>query len=104
MRRSALVTLTLVPALAASAVARADAPTIPEAALPADAPVVDQTFAPPGMSEQVLMPPGMTPPIDCDGDMEADSRPECQAQTGFYRWNGVIVRGGFGQYFWTNGG
>jgi hypothetical protein len=106
MRRSVLVTLTLVPALAASAVARADAPTIPEAMLPADGQptTVDQTFAPPGMAEQVLMPPGMTPPIDCDGDMESDRRPECQPQEGFYRWNGVIVRGGFGHYFWTGGG
>ncbi|HEY1547093.1 MAG TPA: hypothetical protein VGG28_04710 [Kofleriaceae bacterium] len=106
MRRSVLVTLTLVPALAASAVARADAPTVPEAALPFDPQptTVNQTFAPPGMSEQVLMPPGMTPPIDCDEDNDADLRPECQPQEGFYRWNGVIVRGGFGHYFWVGGG
>jgi hypothetical protein len=112
MRRSTLVTLTLVPALAASAVARADtpppaSPTVPANMLPPDitsAPPFDQTFAPPGMTEQVLMPPGMTPPVDCDSDMDSDERPECQPQEGFYWWNGAIVRGGFGQYFWVSGG
>ncbi len=61
----------------------------------------DEQFAPPGMSEQVLMPPGMTPPVDCDDD---DDRPECQPSYGYYYADGGVIRGGFGRYFWVSGG
>lgn len=104
MRRSRTVQLTLLPMLAAAAaVAHADPPTVPENLLPPDAPMLG--FAPPGMTEQVLMPPGMTPPVDCDDDDGAwNTRPECQPATGYYLWDGRVIRGGFGRYFWTAGG
>lgn len=108
MRRSTVVTLTLLPVLASAAVARADTPPpappfVPSSLLPPDpAPMFDQSFAPPGMAEQVLMPPGMTPPVDCDDD---DDRPECQPMYGYYyAEDGGVIRGGFGRYFWVSGG
>jgi hypothetical protein len=53
----------------------------------------------------VLMPPGMTPPIDCDNDPGAGARAECQPADGYYvNELGGIIRGGFGRYFWISGG
>ena len=92
---------------AAAAVAHADPPTVPESALPPDAPPaveLDQQLAPPGMTEPVLMPPGMTPPVDCDDDDGWDVRPECRPVQGYYWRGGRVIRGGFGHYFWTAGG
>ena len=98
MRRSTVVQLTLLPMLAVAAVAAADT-------------------GPPGMTEPVLSPPGMTPTVDecqldpdnlrCDpsyfetdvADCIADpDDPACQVGVG------SVVRGGFGGYFWTAGG
>ncbi|HEY3805027.1 MAG TPA: hypothetical protein VGL61_20595 [Kofleriaceae bacterium] len=108
MRRSTVVTLTILPVLAAAAVARADPPpppVVPPSALPPDAPFGDdQTLRPPGMTEQVLMPPGMTPPLDCEDDPNWDVRPECQPSYGYYIFDGRVIRGGFGHYFWVAGG
>ena len=101
MRRSTAVTLTLLPVLATAAIARADdppppPPTVPEAMLAPDA------WAP---QDQTFMPPGMTPPVDCeDDDSSWNTRPECQPVTGYYLWDGRVIRGGFGHYFWTAGG
>ena len=106
---STVVTLTLLPVLASAAIARADtpvaSPTVPSSALPPDqAPTFDQRFMPPSMTEQVLMPPGMTPPVDCD-DPELETRPECQPSYGYYYTeSGGVIRGGFGHYFWVSGG
>lgn len=111
MRRSTVVTLTILPVLAAAAVARADnpppaPPTVPASLLPPDAWSGQESgLQPPGMTEQVLMPPGMTPPIDCEDDDENwDTRPECQPATGYYVFDGRVIRGGFGHYFWVAGG
>src|SRR5262249_17705513 len=57
----------------------------------------DTALAPPGMAEPVVMPPGLTPPIDCEDDPDWDQRPECTV-------SGGVVRGGFGHYFWIGGG
>jgi len=99
MRKSAAVKLTLVPLLAASAMAYAD---ITEAPPP--------MVAPPGMTEPVLSPPGMTPPIDqlaCDDDPNWELRADC-AEADLEGGNAVfetdVVRGGYGSYFWTGGG
>lgn len=89
MRKSAAVKLTLLPLLAASALAYAQAP---------------------GDTAPVLSPPGMTVPIDemtCQEDPNADLRDDC-TQTeidGETVWVDVdVVRGGYGGYFWTGGG
>ena len=117
VRRSTVVTLTLLPMLASAAVARADdrptaAPANPPTAAPASSPTFplppdaepDQLM-PPGMMQQVLMPPGMTPPADCENDPDWTSRPECQPQDAFYySEDGGVIRGGFGSYFWVGGG
>jgi hypothetical protein len=114
MRRSRIVKLTILPVLAAAAVAHADdpppaPPTVPPSLLPADAWSGQEAgLQPPGMTEQVLMPPGMTPPIYCqDADEEDavwDTRPECQPSYGYYVFDGRVIRGGFGHYFWASGG
>ncbi|HEY1812554.1 MAG TPA: hypothetical protein VGG74_09435 [Kofleriaceae bacterium] len=110
MRRSTVVTLTILPVLAAAAVARADnpppaPPVVPSSALPPDAwSGQEPSLQPPGMTEQVLMPPGMTPPIDCEDDPNWDERPECQPSYGYYVFDGRVIRGGFGHYFWVAGG
>jgi len=69
-----------------------------------------QTLSPPGMTEGqpmditegVLTPPGLTPPVDCADDPNADDRDECQ-EVGV-TINGGVIRGGFGHYFWVSGG
>ena len=85
MRRSSVVRLTLLPILATAAVAAAQpGPQYPE-------------------PEPVLAPPSMTPTIrelDCDHDPNWELRPDCvDTDDGV-----VIVRGGFGAYFWSAGG
>jgi hypothetical protein len=77
--------------LASAAVASAD---------PA-APSFDTTLAPPGMTEQVLTPPGLTPPVSCQDETRADHE-DCDIVG--VTVHGGIVRGGFGHYFWTGGG
>ena len=91
MRRSLAVRLTLLPMLATAAVAYADPPSGP----------MDQPMEQP-VTELVLTPPGMTPPVDCADDPNADDRDECY-ETGV-TIHGGIVRGGFGHYFWVSGG
>jgi hypothetical protein len=91
MRRSSVVRLTLLPILATAAVAAAQpGPQDPE-------PVADP------VAEPMLAPPSMTPTIqqlDCDQDPNWELRDDCvQTDHGV-----VIVRGGFGGYFWSGGG
>lgn len=89
MRKSAAVKLTLVPLLAASALAYAQAP---------------------GVVEPQLSPPGMTPTIDdyaCQDDPNAELRDDCTQSVidGEMVWVETdVVRGGYGGYFWTGGG
>ncbi len=87
MRRSTVVRLTLLPMLASAAVASAD----PEPEL-----------SPPGMTEQILTPPGVTPLADCEDDPDWQLRPECDVAG--VTVTGGIIRGGFGHYFWAGGG
>jgi hypothetical protein len=107
MRKSAAVKLTLVPLLAASAMAYAQAPGMTD---PSGAPIgatmpsqwVDTL---PAAMEPVLSPPGMTPTIDeldCDTDPNADVRDDCAAAEGEGEGGvpGIVVRGGYGSYFW----
>lgn len=113
MRKSAAVKLTLVPMLAASALAYADPPgqTAPVAPLdpsvPADTWV--QTAPVPNEPAIELMPPALTPTIeelDCDSDPNWYLRDDCEDVEGG-RTGGIgvgVVRGGYGHYFWTGGG
>jgi hypothetical protein len=108
MRKSAAVKLTLVPILAASALAYAQAPGQAER----DVPVADSHHLPlpwldgaPGYIEPVLSPPGMTPTIDeldCDDDPNWLLRDDCSGEPDSD--GGAVVRDGFGHYFWTGGG
>ena len=91
MRRSTSVTLTLVPILAAVAVASADPP--PQ----------ELILEPPGLVGPLLAPPGMVPTIlelRCEDDPEWRMRIDCNEVD----VDGTVIRGGFGQYFWTAGG
>jgi hypothetical protein len=112
MRKSAAVKLTLVPMLAASALAYADPPgqTVPSAP-PADAHQLPLEWlqGAPGNIEPVMSPPGMTPTIDeldCDEDPNSDLRTDCTDGELLGTAGGpyVVVRGGYGHYFWTGGG
>jgi hypothetical protein len=133
MRKSAAVKLTLVPMLAASALAYAQAPgdsltadpppvssqllegppgsTAP-AVPPADAHQLPTAWlqGAPGYIEPVMSPPGMTPTIDeltCDEDPNWELRDDCgddQGAGGGYYGGGGIWRGGYGHYFWSGGG
>jgi hypothetical protein len=103
MRKSAAVKLTLVPILAASALAYAQPPGDTHH-LPLE--WLDDA---PGYIEPVLSPPGMTPTIDeldCDTDPNVDDRTDCQpVEIDDPDGTGVmVVRGGYGHYFWTGGG
>jgi hypothetical protein len=49
------------------------------------------------MTEPMLSPPGLTPPLDCEDDDDWESRPECTVRGG-------VIYGGFGNYFWIGGG
>lgn len=114
MRRSSVVKLTLLPLLAASAIAMADIADDPppqQAPTPTPAPPPDPDLGPPGLTDPVLTPPGMTPTIrelDCDQDPNWRQRPDCVDDDGYYEdyYGGdtYVVRGGFGHYFWTGGG
>jgi len=109
MRKSAAVKLTLVPILAASALAYAQAPGETDPTPDAPPPLAAQWLdGAPGSIEPVLQPPGMTPTIDdldCDTDPNADLRTDCEGVETDDPGGGVaIVRGGFGHYFWTGGG
>jgi hypothetical protein len=101
MRRSSVVRLTLLPLLATAAVASAQ-------------PGPDEPLSPPGMSPSGmspseasplgLSPPGLTPTIDeldCDHDPNWQLRDDCAIDD---NGNPIIVRQGFGAYFWTGGG
>ena len=114
MRKSAAVKLTLVPLLAASALAYAQAP----GQIDPDPTGTDQqgyiSFdkfegAPDGAAP-VLSPPGLTPAIDemsCADDPNADLRDDCTETVidGETVWvDSGVVRGGYGGYFWTGGG
>jgi hypothetical protein len=86
MRRSTVVRLTLLPLLATAAVASAQ-------------PGPDEPLSPSGDS-----PPGLTPTIDqldCEHDPNWQLREDCAVDDG---GNAIIVRNGFGAYFWTGGG
>ena len=90
MRRSTTVTLTLVPILAAAAVAAADPPAQP-------------ILEPPGLVGPLLAPPGSVPTIlelRCEDDPEWRMRIDCNEVD----VDGTVIRGGFGHYFWTAGG
>ncbi len=111
MRRSTVVKLTLLPMLAAAAVAAAD-------------PDLEPPLAPPGMAEPMLAPPGMTPtsdecqtdpsnvrcdPMYFDNDVadcivdpyDPDYDPDC-LEPAVAIVGGNVIRGGFGGYFWVS--
>lgn len=94
MRRSAVVQLTLLPLVASAAIASAEP-------------------GPPGETEPVLSPPGLTPTEDdcvadptlpfCDLEYfacDADD-PDCEPAVAIVP-DGGIIRGGFGGYFWVS--
>lgn len=99
MRRSAMVTLTLLPILASAAVAAADPPEPAGETAPPDQTAPPGQIAPPGMTPPTgieLSPPGMTPDIEqleCDEDSNRDLRMDCE------RLGSPVIRGGFGHYF-----
>ncbi len=106
MRKSAAVTLTLVPLLAASALAHAQAPGQTDPQAPLSAQWLDGA---PGAMDPVLSPPGMTPAIDeldCIDDPNAQFRNDCSDDdVDEHVWvEDGVVRGGYGGYFWTGGG
>lgn len=114
MRKSAAVKLTLVPLLAASALAYAQAPGQTD---PDPTGTGQQQFIPfeayqgaPAGAAPVLSPPGMTPSIDdwaCQDDPNAMLRDDCTETVidGETVWVETdVVRGGYGGYFWTGGG
>jgi hypothetical protein len=116
MRKSAAVKLTLVPLLAMSALAYAQAPG--QTPAQPDPTGTDQArFIPfdafdgaPDAATPVLSPPGMTPTIDelrCEQDPNAELRDDCTETEieGERVWvDSGVVRGGYGGYFWTGGG
>ena len=99
MRRSSVVKLTLLPMLAAAAVASADVPVNIDPSEPPAAP----SATPP-----VLEPPGMTPTIlelDCEDDPNWRLRPDCNDEEDVFIYDsGGSIRGGFGTYFYGGGG
>jgi hypothetical protein len=108
VRRSSMVSLTLLPMLA-SAVVAADPPPVEQTTIDAQAPDA-LSLSPPGMTDPILAPPGMTPPFDlcecrqnpgddrCDPAMVREAAEACDAIDD--PW---VIRGGFGNYFWTGG-
>jgi len=109
MRRSTVVQLTLLPMLATAAVAAAQpAPDDPPSQAPGSTdPQPDATTsaseAPTAAGGDVILePPGMTPTIielDCADDPNWRLRADCVDVDDV-----VVVRGGFGGYFWTSHG
>jgi len=109
MRRSSVVQLTLLPMLATAAVAAGqpgpDADPAPQApgatdpSAPSD-PASTQPTGPDG--DVIIEPPGMTPSIlelDCADDPNWRLRADCIDVDDV-----VVVRGGFGGYFWSSHG
>ena len=123
MRRSLHVSLTLLPVLASAAVASADSltddpppvealPTDPVVSPPGLTPPISEGVPPPnpgrelGPQDQVFMPPGMTPTID-EVDCDDPALPYWEYQLVCEDAEvdeDVVVRGGFGTYFWSGGG
>ena len=112
MRKSAVVKLTLVPLLAASALAYAQAPGMTDPTgtdQPQFIPFDAFDGAAPGATP-TLSPPGLTPTIDdlaCTDDPNAELRDDCTETVidGETMWvDADVIRGGYGGYFWTGGG
>jgi hypothetical protein len=100
MRRSAVVRLTLLPMLASATVV-ADPPSA--------TPPLGSEVMPGEMQAEPLATPGMTPEInqlDCENDPNWRLRSDCNDEV--YWYDGGVVRGGFGGYFygprWYRGG
>lgn len=90
MRRSSMVSLTMLPLLATAAVAAAEPPGM---------------TAPIDEGEPELSPPGLTPDIhelDCEEDPNWRLRNDCAPQQISYQ-GGTVIRGGFGNYFHLSG-
>jgi hypothetical protein len=130
MRRSVNVSLTLLPVLASAAVASADSlyddpppvesmptdsvsPTVtPAVSPPGLTPPISQGVPPPdpgrelGPQDQIFMPPGLTPTVD-EVDCDDPALPYWEYQVvceDVEVDEDVVVRGGFGTYFWSGGG
>ncbi|HTR49908.1 MAG TPA: hypothetical protein VMJ10_04315 [Kofleriaceae bacterium] len=110
MRRSSVVQLTLLPMLATAAVAAGQPgpDQDPQSQAPgATDPAADATTSasqqPTGADGDVILePPGMTPTIielDCADDPNWRLRADCVDVDDV-----VVVRGGFGGYFWSSHG
>jgi hypothetical protein len=107
MRRSSVVRLTLLPMLASATVV-ADPPS----ATPPIGVEVGPPAPPPDgyvLPGEPLAAPGMTPEIeqlDCENDPNWRLRSDCNDEV--YWYDGGVVRGGFGGYFygprWYRGG
>jgi hypothetical protein len=115
MRKSAAVKLTLVPMLAASALAYAQAPgqtdPTPEPTEVGKPLPFDWSPGAPDDINWSLSPPGLTQTIDeltCDEDPNWELRNDCDDVEASPGGGGVavggVVRGGYGHYFWTGGG
>jgi len=114
MRRSSVVQLTLLPMLATAAVAGIATADPPPTAAPSDPPTAEASVppdyvgeTPPSEAPPVLSPPGMTPTIielDCDNDPNWRLRPDCNDDEDVYWYDGGVIRGGFGTYFYGGGG
>lgn len=92
MRRSSMVSLTVLPLLATAAVAAAEPPGM--------TPPIDEDDE----GEPDLSPPGMTPNIyelTCEQDPNWRLRTDCAQQISYQ--GGTIIRGGFGNYFHLSG-
>ena len=105
MRRSSVVQLTLLPMLAAAAVASADVPVMID---PSVDPSAQPAATPPAATPPVLEPPGMTPTIyelACEDDPNWRLRPDCNDEDDVYLYDsGGSIRGGFGTYFYGGNG
>ena len=107
MRRSSVVQLTLLPMLATAAVAAGQpAPDDPPSQAPGTTDPDATTSASPAPTgpegDVILEPPGMTPTIielDCADDPNWRMRADCVDVNDV-----VVVRGGFGGYFWSSHG
>ncbi len=116
MRRSSVVQLTLLPMLATAAVASiaaADPSSITDDPPPMQ-PLADSPTSAPGqvtprqvVYDSTLSPPGMTPTIyelACDQDPNWMYRADCVDEDGGYYYEGGVIRGGFGGYFYGGTG
>lgn len=112
MRRSASVTLVLLPMLAAAVASAQPGPQDNEPA--------PQQVGPPQLDDDMdISPPGLTPvtepqlaPPDCgdpatwpEQNQQLGVPPDsCRRSYGVFRLHGGVIRGGFGHYFGTGGG